>query len=312
MRLSPETWPAVDSGVIPGSPPGIKGEDGGKGRDRDFGQFGQDYLGFCRLASRLTGVDIFSYKSQQMHRRLDSYRARKRMADFASLWRLISTDESELRNFVGFLTINVSEFFRNPDQWAVLKEKVLPIIQESTGRTRVRAWSAGVACGQEVYSLAILLQEMGAHGSTILGTDLDESCLRRAEAGIYRENEVLGIPKGSLERFFVKTEGEQGVQFALKESIKRMVSLKHHDLLSDEYPVGFDLVVCRNVLIYFNEESKHRVLENLVSSLRPGGVLFTGATEAVMNPAEFGLTQIQPFFYRRASAEVSQKQGGNA
>ena len=261
----------------------------------DIATYGQDYLVFCHKIKRLTAIDLGNYKGQQMHRRLESYRLRHGAPSFAALASEVQSDPDKLKDLVDYLTINVSEFFRNPDHWRILKEEVLPSLAGGGSPSAIKAWSAGCSTGQEAYSLAILLSEVGASRSTVLATDIDEPSLRKAEEGAYTLQEVTGVAKHRLARYFALKDGK----YLIREDIRKMVSFRRGNLLSDPYPSGMDLVLCRNVLIYFTEEGKRRVIEGLAASLKPGGVLFTGAAEAIFNPGAYGLTQIRPFFYRR-------------
>jgi len=267
-----------------------------RGRTVDYDDihiYGLDYVHFCQKVKKLTSIDLESYKGQQMHRRLESYRSRNGMPDFVSLANSVQKDPAKLRALVNYLTINVSEFFRNPDQWKVLREKVLPTLIPQKGG--IKAWSAGSSAGQEAYTLAITLCEAGATESTVLGTDIDEPSLKKAEAAVYTRQEVEGIPRSLLVKYFVP----EGTGYRAGETLRKMVTFRRANLLSDPYPSGMDLVMCRNVLIYFTDKGKNQVIAGLANSLREGGVLFTGATEAIFNPGVFGLVQMQPFFYRR-------------
>jgi chemotaxis protein methyltransferase CheR len=277
---------------VPASGAVQKSRGGSVDRD-DIHIYGLDYVHFCQKVKKLTDIDLENYKGQQMHRRLESYRSRVGMPDFTSLANSVQKDPAKLRALVDYLTINVSEFFRNPDQWRVLREKVLPdLLARGKG---IKAWSAGSSAGQEAYSLAMSLCEAGAIGSTVLGTDIDLPSLKKAEAAIYTKQEVAGIPRSLLAKYFVS----DGTGYRAGELLRKIVSFRRANLLSDQYPSGMDLVMCRNVLIYFTDKGKNQVIAGLANSLREGGILFTGATEAIFNPGMFGLVQIQPFFYRR-------------
>ncbi len=267
----------------------------------DIVVYGMDYVNFCQKVKRLTDIDLESYKGQQMHRRLESYRSRNGMPNFVALGNRVQKEPEQLRALVDFLTINVSEFFRNPEQWKVLREKVLPTLGPTT--QPIKAWSAGASCGQEAYTLATILCDMNYRSGVVSGTDIDEPSLKRAKAGIYTREEAAGIPKALLARFFVP----DGTGYRAGDRLKSMVSFQRKNLLSVAYPVGLDLVMCRNVLIYFTDKGKNQVIAGLAESLREGGVLFTGATEAIFNPGMFGLVQIQPFFYRRLSSTSGRK-----
>ncbi len=193
-----------------------------------------------------------------------------------------------------FVTINVSEFFRNPEQWRVLSEFVLPSVVAYRRGHPVRVWSAGCSGGQEAYSLAIAVLEAGGQPK-VLGTDIDEPSLEKARAGVYSAEEAKGISRMRLAQHFERcAEG-----YRVRDALRRTASFERRNLLVDEYPQDLDLAVCRNVLIYFTDQGKQRVLTGLAGSLRSGGVLFTGATEAVFNPGCYGLSQIYPFFYQR-------------
>lgn len=272
-------------------------------RADDISTYGADYVSFCQKVRRLTDIDLERYKGQQMHRRLDSYRARQGMPDFVALANAVQMDQQKLTALVDFLTINVSEFFRNPEQWGVLREKILPLLLDGAGTNGIRAWSAGSSAGQEAYSLAMTLSDLGARGSAILGTDIDQLSLRKADAGTYTKDEVASIPRLSLARHFVP----EGTLFRAGETIRRMTTFRRHNLLTGDNPQGMDLILCRNVLIYFTDKGKEQIIRGFAGSSKPGGFLFTGATEAIFNPAAYGFTQVQPFFYRKGKYETGRR-----
>lgn len=260
----------------------------------DITVYGADYVYFCARLKKLTNIDLTSYKAQQMHRRLTSYKNRQGLPDFYALSISVQKDPKKLEALVDYLTINVSEFFRNEEQWKVLRESVMPPIVRFKNGQPVQVWSAGSSAGQEAYSLAMLVFEAGGVPN-VLGTDIDEPSLAKAREGEYSAAEIEGVSGLYLAKYFDKTAGG----YRVKEVLRRAVSFERRDLLSDAYPMGLDLAVCRNVLIYFTEKGKQQVLKGLADSLRRGGVLFTGATEAVFNPTAYGLRQIYPFFYER-------------
>lgn len=301
----------------------------------DINSYGPDYARFCGSIKELTSIDLSHYKGQQMHRRLESYRSRHGLPTFKALGESVRDDPDSLRALLDYLTINVSEFFRNPEQWVTLREKVLPAIKagawgraETVGglgssansgassaarfvrnvdpvaagsamgvRPPMRAWSAGSSGGQEAYTLAMVLCEEGMPDAAIVGTDIDEPSLRKAADGLYRREEVTNIPQAFLDKYFKEENGG----YRTGARLRRMVRFERGNLLADQYPQGLDLILCRNVLIYFTEKVKEQVISKFARSLRQGGVLFTGSTEAIFTPELYGLTQIQPFFYRRTA-----------
>ncbi len=238
----------------------------------------------------LCGVDLNAYRKPQLLRRLRSLLERKRADSLYGLARLLE-EPDELEEFKVFLTINVSEFFRNQQWFAQLEQEVLP--QLPAGPLRV--WSAGCANGAEAYTLAMVLrrQRPGIR-HYILGTDVDGPSLTRARAAVYTATDVKAVPEDILRREFII----EGDRYCLRPEIRLMVHFARHDLLRDPYPRGLDLIACRNVVIYFTDEAREQVYTRLRQSLRAGGFLFVGGTETVLSPRRFGFEQYRPFFYR--------------
>ena len=249
---------------------------------------------------KLTGVDLDCYKSQQVQRRLNVYLLRSGHSNWARFFHAIQDDPQELSKLKDYLTINVSAFFRDPEKFAHLQEKVLPALLR--GHPRLRVWSAGCSLGHEPYSLAIMLAE--ATGMycrhPILATDIDDSALERARAGgPYAAEELANVPPDLLARYFHTDEDAD--RYYVIDSLRRKVEFCRHDLLADPFEDAFDLIVCRNVVIYFTKEAKHRLYMRFHDALRPGGVLFVGGTEIVSQTSSVGLQSMGVSFYTRAS-----------
>jgi chemotaxis protein methyltransferase CheR len=203
---------------------------------------------------------------------------------------------AELYKFKDYLTINVSSFFRDVEKFECLQKSILPGLMH--GRPRLRAWSAGCSHGHEPYSLAMMLAETTGlyRQHNILATDIDRSALERSQAGgPYSAEEVEKVPPALLERYFrTRDDG-----YYVIESLRRKVSFCYHNLLADPFESGFDLIVCRNVVIYFTAEVKNRLYRRFYDALRPGGVLFVGSTEVVSGAADLGFATAGISFYRR-------------
>jgi chemotaxis protein methyltransferase CheR len=239
----------------------------------------------------LSGVDLTHYKRGQMERRIRSWVARRGTEDLAEYARMLRDDPDELVAFLDRVTINVSQLWRHPEQWATLAATVLP---ELARRGRVRAWSAGCSYGAEAYTLAAVCREAipGAR-VTIKGTDLDRRMVARARAGSFSAKDARGAPAGALERFF---PGGQATA-----ELRRMVSFESGDLL--RMPIArehYDLVVCRNTVIYFTAEVRDALHARLVAALRPGGCLVVGTSERVADPSRLGLVSPSHSIYRKA------------
>ena len=254
---------------------------------------------FRRRAYQLTGLDLTSYKAPQMHRRLSALLTRLRIGTFAEYARVLERDAQRRHEFRDYVTINVSEFFRDAERFTELERRVLPDL------LRVRAtglcvWSAGCSIGAESYSISILLNELApGRFHTILSTDVDRTILDRARAAAgYLPSDLRNVNPERIRRWFTETaDGRFNVSMAARPGVKFL----KHDLLRDEYPAGpFDLIACRNVVIYFTEEAKERIYAGFVDALGAGGVLFVGGTEAIMRPQALGLSILGPGFYLKA------------
>lgn len=260
-----------------------------------LGQPDQGYAFLQRKLKELSGIDLTLYKDRQMVRRLTGYLQRVNVPSFSALAKRIERDEEALNRLKAFITINVTEFFRNPERFEELKRTVLPELASQGAGLRI--WSAGCSNGAEPYSLAILLEELGLSGfHRVLGTDIDLEALAEAKAGIYGSTHLKNVGPERLRRFFRPVDDER---WALAPTVMSRVRFQHHDLLRDPYPTRQHLILCRNVVIYFTDEAKERIYHGFAASLVPGGYLLVGGTESILDPAKFGLEAVGPFLYRR-------------
>lgn len=253
------------------------------------------YALFTRKVQQLTGIDLSRYKSNQMERRLGTMMRRVGVDGYAAYARLIERDPAALKELKDFITINVSEFFRNPDKFSELKRTILPrLLGESP---RLNIWSAGCSNGAEPYTVAMILDELTPGVQhRILATDLDEEILKVARAGTYQERDLKSVDEGVRRRYFTSS----GDAWQVKPAILGRVEFRQHNLLRDPFQTGFDLIICRNVVIYFTEETKDELYRRFHRSLRPGGMLFVGGTESILRARELGFTPVAPFFYQKA------------
>lgn len=253
-----------------------------------------DYQWFVEKIRIKTGIDLSQYKEAQMKRRLTSLREKRGFHDFQSYFQAISKDPVLFDEFLERMTINVSEFFRNPKRWEVLEKKILPRLLENNRRLKV--WSAACSTGEEPYTLAIILHKfMPLSQINILATDIDKAILERAKIGFYTERSLKDVPQDVLMKFFIKEPNG----YRIKDEIKKTVTFRQQNLLSDPFDNNFDLIVCRNVMIYFTEEAKDRLYHKFSVALKSGGVLFVGSTEQIFNPAKYGFVTEDTFFYRK-------------
>lgn len=260
-------------------------------RDDDL----DDYVVFCEGIRKLADIDLSQYKRGQMERRLRTFAERRGIKLLSEYLAVLQKDPEELERFLDRLTINVSQLWRNPEQWASLARTVIPELA-STGRIRI--WSAGCSYGAEAYTIAAVCLEQAPNARVeVRGTDIDPRMLERARIGHFSTEDARSVPAPSLARWFDKTD----LGFQAKPELRKLASFERGDLLSMRFPsAAYDLVLCRNTVIYFTEPVRDVLHERLVSSLRPGGYLVVGSTERVGVASNLGLTLSQPFTYRKA------------
>lgn len=257
-----------------------------------------DWVNFKRKLKAKTEIDLDLYKEPQMKRRIGNLVNRGKFDGYTAYFDHVVQDKDDFAAFIEYLTINVSEFFRTPEKFGKLETDVIPDLLKRSPRLKI--WSAGCSIGAEPYSLAIILKELTPGVKhQILATDLDVEILVKARQGVYTENELKSMTPERRSRYFDRVEGGK---FAVKDEIKRCIEFKRHNLLKDSFETGFDLILCRNVVIYFTEEAKDQLYANFFRALKPGGILFVGATEAILNFRALGYTSFQPFFYQRPLA----------
>lgn len=249
---------------------------------------------FHKWVHKELGIDLTAYKPEQLNRRINSLITRIGVKNLQEYTTLIKKDDEQRQKFLDFITINVTEFFRNPE----LFNEVETLIRDRllAEKRNIKIWSAACSIGCEPYSLAIILKRLKAENrATILATDIDNTILGKAKEGKYTDAEVKNVPKDELNKFFAN----ENKNYFINNEIKSLVTFKKHDLICDNYDRNFDLIVCRNVVIYFKNDIKRLIYNKFSASLNPGGLLFVGATESIYNYKEFGLEKVSTFVYKK-------------
>lgn len=250
----------------------------------------QAYRGLRDLVLAAGGIDITRYKDRCLLRRIAVRQRASGAADLQAYLKLVRRNRVERGQLVKALTIHVSQFFRNPSTFQTLQKEVLPAIlaeKDRTGGRALRLWSAGCACGEEAYSLALLLCEtaqdaLRRYSTTIYGTDIEPECLRAAREGRYPAASLKTVPARWRQRYFAPA----GVQYAVKPELRGLVHFKPHNML-DPVPFGrIDLVVFRNVLIYMADALQAQVLLSVHGALNSGGYLILGKVEGLSGAAK--------------------------
>ena len=251
-----------------------------------------EFMEFMQQFYETTGVDLRMYKRVQMERRLTSLRDKRGFATFSAYFTSLIKNMDMMHELLDKMTINVSEFFRNPERWQALETHLRPRLKKSE---TLKAWSAACSTGEEPYTLAILCEEVLQQPYDILATDIDDHVLQSARLGVYRQHQVQAMPTSYQEKYLHGTEQT----WSINPSLSNHIHFAKHNLLADSYPNDLDLIICRNVLIYFTEEAKSHVMRGFSSALREKGLLFVGSTEQFLHADECGFYAIAPFLYEK-------------
>ena len=253
----------------------------------------QDYDWFIDNFKRVTGIDLNKYKRPQMERRLTALCSKRGYRDFGEYLDAASRDQQLLDELLDRMTINVSEFFRNRTRWDALAGIVPSLIRNQ----RMKVWSAACSTGQEPYTLMLLLSRiLPVSGVSLLATDIDDRALRLAKQGVYSTEELSVIDADLRNKYFHEVNSHQ---MQVTDELRSRIEFRKHNLLEQSFDSDFDLIVCRNVLIYFTDQAKDLLYHKFSQALRSGGLLFVGSTEQIFHAETYRFKQIQPFFYQK-------------
>lgn len=246
----------------------------------------QDERGFLALTQKISkarGLSCESYKDKCLKRRIAVRMRARGVHTYDEYARLLDRDAREYQDLLDAITINVTKFYRNAETWAALR----PHLQQRARRhATLRVWSAGCASGEEPYTIAVLLTEIGVDGS-IDATDIDRLSLERTRQATYPAAAFSEMPPELQRRYF--SDGKP------VERIRRLVTVQAHDVTRDAPPrPPYDLIVCRNVVIYFERTAQERLFQVFVDALAPGGILLLGKVETLFGPARERLTLLDP------------------
>ena len=252
-----------------------------------------DLIYFQQWVLKEYNIDLSAYKSNQLHRRILSLMSRVEVNSVEEYIRLLKKDPAQKQKFLDFITINVTDFFRNTEIFDELSKKVKSELSYNSG---LKIWSAACSIGAEPYSLAMIMDNLNPRvNHKIIATDIDSTILQKAKNGEYVYSEVKNVSKQYLDKYFVIN----GDKYCINSQIKKMVQFKKHDLILENYESNFDLIVCRNVVIYFNGDVKDKIYKKFSESLKKGGLLFVGATESIYNYKDYGFEKTSTFIYKK-------------
>jgi chemotaxis protein methyltransferase CheR len=257
---------------------------------------GGDYEALCERVRLLCGVDLLQYKRGQMERRVRTWAQRRGTPELAAYGERLKADADELDAFLDRVTINVSHLWRHEEQWDALQRDVLPEVAARNGR--VRGWSAGSSYGAEAFTLAAVCREVVPSAAvTIVGTDLDRRMVARARTGEFSAEDARSAPAAVLHRHFEPLEGGA---WRASRALRTLVRFEQGDLLRMPVPnARYDLIMCRNTVIYFTEGVRDALHARLADALAPGGYLVVGTSERVADARSLRLVSTHHFIYRK-------------
>jgi chemotaxis protein methyltransferase CheR len=263
----------------------------------------EEYESLKRKIKQLIHIDLNNYKSSQMKRRLEGFLSHAGSPNIELYCQRLNRDAEEVKKLRNFLTINVTEFYRDQLHFETLKKVILPGLLKNASKLNI--WSAGCSDGEEPYTVAIMLEELSPGVKhRILASDLDEESLSKAmSGGPYQAAEARNIPQPLLQKYF--NFSKDG--YWINEKMRERVVFHPHDLTQDIFPSGLDLIICRNVTIYFSNEAKTLINTKFLHSLKEGGVLFIGATETMLNAGEIGFQRLSSCFYQKNTLPIPEK-----
>ncbi len=237
------------------------------------------------------GVNFKHYRKNLLKRRMALRLLANKVNSYSEYLKILVSNPDEYERLFEVLAINVSEFFRDPPLWKEIKNILRKIIEENNGKNEpILIWSAGCADGQEAYSLAILANEVNniKVPFKIYATDIDKDSLNKAELGLYSSMDLKNVEEEILKKYFFPV----GEKFKIKEEIKRFVEFKYLDLTSSECFRNLDMIICRNVFIYFTKPLQEQILSKFYEALKTGGYLIIGMSETLVPEAKLVFEEV--------------------
>ena len=254
-----------------------------------------DYMQFKAAFHKKTGLDLERYKDKQMERRILQLMSKEKKQDYKEFYDFITTSPPAMDRFMDYLTINTSEFFRDEQVYNRLQTEIFTkVLQKEKGSVKI--WSAGCSIGAEPYTIAIAMDKLNALNRVkIFATDIDEGALRIAQKGTYNVKQLGKTGNDIITKYFQ----QQGTEYSVVPGIKRVVTFKRHNMLTDPPLNQCHMIFCRNVFIYFKQDTQDFLLQGFANGLNPGGYLVIGSAEYISNPARFGLQKAYTTIYQK-------------
>lgn len=254
--------------------------------ERDFKFSKKDFNYIRELIKDRTGIVLADHKVDMVYGRLTRRLRELNLDSFDNYLSSLEDDEQELIHFVNALTTNLTAFFREPHHFEFLASKLLPQIMKNKASKRLRIWSAGCSSGEEPYTIAMTVRSIIPANSgwdvKILATDLDSNMVEKGLKGIYTEERVTGLSQQNMKKWVKKGKGDTAGMVKMDDRLREMITFKQLNLMHD-WPMkgSFDLIFCRNVVIYFNKDTQKILFDRYADMLVGDGHLFIGHSESM-------------------------------
>ncbi|WP_373074069.1 protein-glutamate O-methyltransferase CheR [Sulfurimonas sp.] len=255
--------------------------------DRTFKKYQQ-------LIYNEVGINLADHKKTLVQSRLRKWLGKYGVSTYEDLYKMIEDDKTDqmLIMLVNAITTNVTSFFREENQWLYLKNKLFEIVDQK--QKRIRIWSAACSSGQEPYTIMIFLHEnipdFDMWDIKILATDISEEILQKAIKGEYTQKDVEGLPKGMIKKYFIESFNEKGIKiYSIIDELKKHITFRIFNLVTGDFKIfknKFDMIFCRNVMIYFDRATQSTLLEHYAKLLDKHSRLFIGHSESIHNKNE--------------------------
>ena len=268
---------------------------------------------FTQLSEFITsnyGIKLPEHKKVMVEGRLHKRLKALSIETFAEYIDLVLGDEEteEVINMINAVSTNKTDFFREPAHFDYMTQEILPELFSRMGQKDIKIWSAAASTGEEIYTIAMVIEEyllssgVNRKPYSILGTDISVDALKAAISGIYHMSRIADVPLQLKRRYFLKNKDPKVLTARVKPGIRSRTKFGRLNLMDQDYALEdrYDIIFCRNVLIYFDRENQKRVISRLVEKLKPGGYLFVGHSESLFDKGT-DLQLIKPTIYKKKS-----------
>jgi len=265
---------------------------------------------FREFIYKTSAISLSDKKKALVQSRLSKRINQLKIKGFSEYYKYV-TDEAnheEIHIMMDFISTNVTSFFREAAHWEYLRNNIDYLSNVLEHRGKVRIWSAACSSGQEPYTISMFMKDEFTYGQRdgdvkILATDISNQILKEAIAGEYLEKDMTGLSKAQLNRYFSPKQKAEKEYFAVSNDIKKMVTFRQFNLTRGNFSIfantKFDIIFCRNVMIYFDAPTKQKLMEEYYKLLAPRGLLFLGHSESVPRTLYTKFKAVQPSIYMK-------------